>query len=182
MPVAGEGFQRKGLDYKSAEEHPSGITKIGIDDYAWKVAESLKLKPGGDLFKVIRDLGGRIHYQSPFSGVGDEDTVFVHGEGDFDIVLSELMSSRRNRFTAAHELGHYVLHSKVGKIPLKAARRGTGRSEWEANWFAAGLLMPKPQFLEQWEKGQTLPLLADYFLVSLPAAEVRAKSLGKIKA
>lgn len=175
-------FTRKGIAYARAENHACGITKDSIDAHAEKVAKYLELAPGGNVFEVIEQLGGRMHFRDPFEAEDYHDTIFVHGPGDFDIVLSTLTSARRDRFTAAHELGHYILHSSLGKQPLIAARRGTGRSEWEANWFAAGLLMPRSEFIEQSKRGLTEPLLADFFDVSLAAAQVRAKSLGTVKA
>lgn len=53
----------------------------------------------------------------------------------------------RDRFTAAHELGHYLMHRNA---PIKFHRAEQGRlpayldSEWQANRFAGGLLMPEP--------------------------------------
>jgi Zn-dependent peptidase ImmA (M78 family) len=51
----------------------------------------------------------------------------------------------RARFTAAHELGHFVLHTN---IPLARTRRGDGTApfrlaEPQANQFAAEILMPR---------------------------------------
>ena len=52
----------------------------------------------------------------------------------------------RDRFTLAHELGHYLLHDDV---TVGLARSGDGASvvtycdpEWQANAFAGELLMP----------------------------------------
>ncbi len=62
----------------------------------------------------------------------------------------------RWRFTAAHELGHFLIPSHKGnrrctKDDLREARQDTvyRRQETEANRFAAGLLMPKPSFLRK---------------------------------
>ncbi|MGH7488973.1 MAG: ImmA/IrrE family metallo-endopeptidase, partial [bacterium] len=41
----------------------------------------------------------------------------------------------RSRFDAAHELGHLVMHGSDDSVPTKAM-------EDQANWFAAGFLMP----------------------------------------
>ncbi|MDA0837815.1 MAG: ImmA/IrrE family metallo-endopeptidase [Planctomycetota bacterium] len=53
--------------------------------------------------------------------------------------------------------------------------RGSTRIEWEANWFAAGLLMPAAVFSEAMaEKGRdNLRALAHRFNVSIVAAEFR---------
>ena len=62
----------------------------------------------------------------------------------------------RWRFTAAHELGHFLIPSHKGnrqctKDDLRETRRDTEyhRQETEANRFAAGLLMPKPSFMRK---------------------------------
>ena len=48
-----------------------------------------------------------------------------------------------NRFTIAHELGHYVLHGLVEeKRMVKAARFGDSMAETEATVFALNLLIP----------------------------------------
>jgi Zn-dependent peptidase ImmA (M78 family) len=78
----------------------------------------------------------------------------------------------RQRFTIAHELGHFLLHEgqtihldeKVGafKINLRSSEFATGEDdeEKEANLFAAELLMPAA-FLEMDLRGKDLDLLGD---------------------
>jgi Zn-dependent peptidase ImmA (M78 family) len=78
----------------------------------------------------------------------------------------------RQRFTIAHELGHFFLHEghtvhldeKVGafKMNLRGPVSATGEDdeEKEANLFAAELLMPSA-FLEKDLEGKDLDLLAD---------------------
>lgn len=180
VPTGRSTMRRDGVDYKDAQDLASNLSKSDVDKYASEAAELLKLRPGGDLGKVVRALGGRIHFENPFFSDFEEGTIFVHGPDDFDIVLSSLASERRDRFTIAHELGHYLLHSKLGKHPLVATRSGTGRSEWEANWFAAGLLMPASIFIDAVKSGASVALLADRFLVSAAAVEVRKKSLNLV--
>lgn len=75
---------------------------------------------------------------------------------------------KRSRFTLAHELGHFYLnHGKfmsrescykeevdtnnIGSIDLNDVRR----MEWQANYFASCLLLPKEQFKKEFYK-QTL--------------------------
>lgn len=56
----------------------------------------------------------------------------------------------RRRFTLAHEIGHYCLHSSVTKTGFTDSRKSMSRTDsyWdrfesEANTFAAELLMPE---------------------------------------
>ena len=75
------------------------------------------------------------------------------GKTEGFILVKAGTPSPRWRFTAAHELGHFLLPSHKGnrqctKEDLRESRRDTvyHRQETEANRFAAGLLMPKPSF------------------------------------
>jgi predicted transcriptional regulator len=171
-------MRRMGIDYEPAEQHPCNLSKAKIDEYASNVAAALKFDPGGDVQALVRRLGGRIHIEDPFGPGPDEDSIFVHSKNDFDIILSAISSSRRDRFTIAHELGHYLLHSRLGERPLRANRSGSNRAEWEANWFAAGFLMPRDRFAKCHQDGYSIGRLADEFAVSESAARVRLEALG----
>lgn len=75
------------------------------------------------------------------------------GDG-YEIVVNKEHSKSRQRFTIAHELGHYIYHRDLlgkGTGDTRAFRaEGSGypnphialREEREANTFAANLLMP----------------------------------------
>lgn len=60
------------------------------------------------------------------------------------IFLNTSKTGERQRFDAAHELGHLVLHSEVNMDPSTSKER-----ESEANRFAAAFLMPKSAVLAQ---------------------------------
>lgn len=68
------------------------------------------------------------------------------------IILNDTITPQsRVNFTLAHELGHYVLpwHKEVEYIcgPVYVlAGLGPNNQEWEANQFAAELIMPEEQF------------------------------------
>ena len=102
----------------------------------------------------------------------------------------------RQRFTIAHELGHFFLHegelihfdSEPGAfmINLRDSSRGDSNDEREANFFAAELLMPAA-FLAKDLEGQHLDLLsgnkfleklARKYLVSAQALTFRLANLG----
>jgi Zn-dependent peptidase ImmA (M78 family) len=68
------------------------------------------------------------------------------------IGINSTHQSNRQRFTLAHELGHFLLHDQDAihvdrrfEIRLRNAKssEGTDNEEKEANLFAAELLMPK---------------------------------------
>jgi hypothetical protein len=62
-----------------------------------------------------------------------------------DVYMAAISGDGRARFTIAHEMGHFFLHTG---IPLARSTRGDGiasyrKSEPQANQFAAELLMPR---------------------------------------
>ena len=74
----------------------------------------------------------------------------------------------RQRFTVAHETGHFVLdHSDVfctlddrdNSDPRRA-------NEWQANVFASELLMPEPWVKDKWSRDKDFNDLAEQFFVS----------------
>lgn len=112
--------------------------------------------------------------------------------------------SPRRRFTLAHEIGHYCLHSAKSKKGFVDSQKTMSRTEsyWdsfesEANNFAAQLLMPKSLILDDGQrivdayKAKTsasgipvhvfIEAMADKFEVSSKAMEYRLKNLGIIK-
>jgi Zn-dependent peptidase ImmA (M78 family) len=112
------------------------------------------------------------------------------------IGVNSLHHPNRQRFTIAHEIGHYMLHDfdevhvdkSVVRLRSEASSAGTDKEEVEANRFAAELLMPK-EFLEPElsrfalndlfdERG--MQQLARHFQVSVQAMSNRLTSLGYI--
>lgn len=100
----------------------------------------------------------------------------------------------RQRFTIAHELGHYFSYksNKLSKAPLDATGELTdkvylGRSittdsnnqvEIEANAIAAELLMPKHIIDAMVQQGETIDHMAEKLGVSASALGFRLKNLG----
>ena len=99
----------------------------------------------------------------------------------------------RRRFTAAHELGHFVLHKDrmagfIADADISETDEANGDMEREANRFAAELLMPKEVIearAEELEKEHgACPRvvlayrLASELLVSREAMRYRLKTLG----
>lgn len=175
-------LKRPGIAYSEMGKglEPCGKTKAEVHEIAETLVEKYRLEPAQDIHTGIVDkMRGRITVTNFDDWLNRPDTILVHGQGDFDILIGPLQSSERARFATAHELGHYVLHSDYGRIPIIATREGTGRIEWEANWFAAALLMPSRMFTDAWHRSKgDIRYLAVHFDVSYAAAEIRAKSLG----
>jgi Zn-dependent peptidase ImmA (M78 family) len=115
------------------------------------------------------------------------------------IVVNISHHSNRQRFTIAHELGHYFLHKSSANVFFdesllffrdEKSTQGTKFQEVEANIFAAELLMPeqvmrerisqKPlDALDDFEQS-ALGQLATEFQVSCQALTIRLMRLGLI--
>ena len=114
-------------------------------------------------------------------------------DGRFHITINALDPPTRQRFTLAHELGHYMLHQRlVGDgVDDDKAYRSTHRGKYhntligpqeetEANKFAANLLMPKDLIVAEWSKdGATLQSMAVLFQVSEQAMSIRLGLQGR---
>lgn len=92
----------------------------------------------------------------------------------------------RKRFTVAHEIGHIILHHPLNekpfeKIDYRGANSTFDRKEWEANRFAAALLMPKDESKIIWEQTYDIDDFADRMGVSKVAAAIRLETLGFIE-
>lgn len=162
------------------EPAPANFSKESVEQLAEEIADTFGFKPGDSIESLIQNqLGGTIVYQDVDDWLRTESgSIEVRGRGNFTIYLSRFTSHLRDRFTMAHELGHYVLHSNFGERPVRVARDGSNRVEWEANWFAAGFLMPRRKFTQACRTTPEARRLAAKFDVSIAAAQVRMESLG----
>lgn len=102
---------------------------------------------------------------------------------DPEIYLNRSDSKNRQRFTCAHELGHYWRRTNAGQFDYhyidrrdELAGAGTNPDEIYANQFAAALLMP--QYEVRRSRGAELSLVARTFRVSPEAMAFRRKNLG----
>ncbi len=106
---------------------------------------------------------------------------------------NEKDNQNRVRFTIAHELGHYILHSKEQpifidkqpKVMYRNANSTTGElhKEREANAFAASLLMPRQLIRDEINTApnssdDAIEYLAKRFKVSEQAMSYRLANLG----
>jgi len=100
-------------------------------------------------------------------------------------------SQGRERFTIAHELGHFLLHSdesisssnfficRTKDIHSASSNQKKRGKEVEANRFAAELLMPErlvEQLAHRWKAN--IPKMANLFDVSAEAMGIRLTQLG----
>lgn len=139
-----------------------------------------------DPFAIARSMGIEIEFRT---GLPDDVSGLMIQEEAGDRVLAVINADHhfnRQRFTMAHELGHYTAiklanpNSTIGLVERRdeLAGAGTDPVEIDANSFAADLLMPEAAVrLWAW-RGKTREALAKDFGVSLSAMGYRLNKLG----
>jgi Zn-dependent peptidase ImmA (M78 family) len=120
--------------------------------------------------------------------------MLVIKDGRATIGVNQSHHPNRQRFTLAHELGHYLLHGKRTRVFVDSstmffrdglAAEGTDKVEIEANAFAAELLMPESvlrdiarhQPVDAFDD-RAIQSLAAKFGVSVRALTIRLTKLG----
>lgn len=101
----------------------------------------------------------------------DENSIIIRE----DVYENALKGNGRDRFTLAHELGHYLMHTKEETVFTRsnAQLKPYENSEWQANTFASELLMPEYLITDE----DTVFTLMSRFGVSSSAAKVRLSRL-----
>ena len=150
-------------------------------------------RPPVDPVRIAEDVLGivivKVSMSSDMSGMLVRETARVV------VGVNEGHSCSRQRFTIAHELGHFHLHKGRPMIIDSDVRvnfrdpvssLATDREEIEANRFAAALLMPDHMMRSSVVNGsfqtarELVELLAKSFKVSQAAANFRLVNLGLI--
>ncbi len=142
-----------------------------------------------DLEGIFSDLGIRFQKEWMANTSGS-----ITREGDkFTVSVNDLEPETRQRFTAAHELAHYLLHRALMDDGRRMLRHedtlydGGEQSgdvifkrthEIEANRVAAQIVMPKSLVEREYVKTSDAEVLANKFGVSKAAIEIRLKTLG----
>ncbi|MFL9873836.1 ImmA/IrrE family metallo-endopeptidase [Paraburkholderia megapolitana] len=145
-----------------------------------------------DVEVVAKQMGCKVMFQALKS---DLSGLLVNQPGNCLIGVNSHQSKTRQRFTIAHELGHFLLQHKgemfVDGTVLRRdenSSRATDPQEIEANRFAAALLMPAEWvYAKLTENRKQSPngsveevtsALASQFDVSSQAMSIRLANLG----
>jgi Zn-dependent peptidase ImmA (M78 family) len=134
-----------------------------------------------NIFKILRAhriIVLHVKAGSEFNGL------FVRLRSRPVIVLNATHPPARRRFTAAHELYHYLRHLDDPHTPAPSFHDSPDadgysavREEREANRFAARLLMPREAVVSAAEEGLDCEAMAKRFFVSLDAMRIRLREL-----
>lgn len=165
-------------------------TRHYINDLAESVLKYYDIPiPIANIEDVVTQMGGTIE---TLPGLNLYDgTIRKTGEKSFQIAVSPYQSRERRAFTIAHELGHLFLHMGFQTDASvwnqqdneNYTRFGNSEQEYQANEFAAALLMPAEQYrqvLNQYAVSGRVDVgkIAGYFHVSIAAATNRGRFLG----
>ncbi|ELV8635970.1 ImmA/IrrE family metallo-endopeptidase [Vibrio vulnificus] len=142
-----------------------------------------------NLRKLCDDLGIELSYVTMDDEISGE--IERRKDGGFAINVNKNHHPNRQRFTIAHELGHFIHHrSLIGDgIDDNKAYRSVNQGKYfnqnitlgherEANTFAASLLMPKEIVARCNQDGMSTSEMAEYFKVSQAAMSYRLQGLG----
>ena len=150
-------------------------------------------KPPVPVEMIARNLGTQIRY-SPFEG---DISGMVFRDKDRTVIgVNSLHHPNRQRFTIAHEVGHFLLHEgaevhvdKTFRVNLRddVSSKAVDKEEIEANRFAAELLLPEHMLIQDL-KGQEIDFedqgdlrgLSKRYRVSVQALTFRLINLGLI--
>lgn len=145
-----------------------------------------------NVFDMAKSLGINVIFDSLDS---DTSGIMLHKNNKTRIAINSSHHINRQRFTLAHEIGHFKLHlSNKEKETIfvdkrffrnKESSKGSTRIEIEANAFAACLLMPKI-FMKKSIKNTVISdidvfKLALQYEVSEQAMTLRLVKLGYIE-
>lgn len=151
-------------------------------EQAWRPLDDPGALPV-DPVRIARSLGMEVYAAVLPSG----ESGMLVGAPDTDpvIYINERDGAPRQRFTCAHEIGHYVGRVGAGDTSFRfrdkrdqLSSEGTDPDEVYANRFAAALLMPAPAVGREHAKTRNPALLASRFGVSAAAMTIRLEVLG----
>lgn len=162
---------------------PCHFDRVTANDYGEQLSREVGIGRLADMAEVVQSMGGRLRRvqrtQLALGGPARLASLCVYGPGNFEIRVPDDVGEREQRFLAAHELGHLVLHAPLSPTgQLVAWYHGESEAEREANWFATGFLMPESNVraAHQELRGVTVDL-ADHFGVSLERIKNRCREL-----
>jgi Zn-dependent peptidase ImmA (M78 family) len=146
----------------------------------------------------VEQLAKALHIDVRYSaGAEDVSGALIRNEESTVIAVNSAQHENRQRFTIAHEIGHFLLHKGTQvhfdedfRINYRNAisSDATEQDEIEANGFAAALLMPEPFLRRDWSRlkpedaaiANAIKSLAVRYKVSMKAMEHRLVNLGFI--
>lgn len=143
---------------------------------------------GRRLHKILPEIGLQIHYRNATSYEGA--LLRMKGIPRGYVVLSSQVRETRQRFTLAHEIGHYLLPDQqdicqpCGKAQIESWDETLVKPERDANQFAAEILMPRSiiqPFLNESPRFSHIEQISQECETSLTASAYRLCELSSFR-
>ncbi len=126
---------------------------------SWSQASGAPIRPPIPVEQIAEQyLGIRVEFDDLEALLGMPDVLGATWVEEKRMIINERLlegSEGRVTFTCSHEIGHWILHRKYleesvfrkGKVPSIVCRQSSQktRGEWQADHFAACLLLPAAQ-------------------------------------
>jgi len=166
-----------------------------IKEIEQRADELLKAAGSGRIPVPVEDIAGHFKFRIGRAPSKDFSGFVLRKDGAGLIGINSSESPRRQRFTIAHELGHFFLHpSKEAFVDYRQNGKKQIRTlkEREADLFAASLLMPRLELNKDFTKiakdalfdeeqvANTISFLANRYEVSEEAMRIRLMTLGMV--
>ncbi len=145
-----------------------------------------------DIIKLTLALGIKVYQVEEVEEGFNAKIALAEDDESFEILVNANHSFNRQRFSIAHEIGHFVLHRPALEKRKELHRLCSyaddldSRMEQEADLLAEELLIPQKiledRFLSSLKKDDLISIskireIAEYFKVSLIVAKIRLKNL-----
>lgn len=139
-----------------------------------------------NIISLVIEQGLKISYFNPAQSKSTtlEGVSGLLDKANKTIYINSTESAERQRFTIAHELGHYVFNHDNDKFGLnyRDGSKVKNSAEKQADDFAAEVLMPSPvirkKLKEYSDARPTLSEIASLFGVSKEAMQVKLDTMG----
>lgn len=137
-----------------------------------------------DIDKIVERIGLEVTY-APLKGTTSGIILKRDKDSDPEIYIDSTEPRVRQRFTLAHELGHYYdrasAHDLEYSFQDKRSPSDYNLREFYADEFAGNLLMPAGEVERLRKRDYSIPGMAAYFGVSGSAMAMRLSRIAKAK-
>lgn len=165
-------------------QNPEPDLITGVEDIIRDAVNNKFVDGNGNL--QLDEVAKRQNIDVVYEDLPSSESGYIKRENNhYTIGVNRKHNPRRQRFTLAHELGHFFLHKSdssgdtVFRDEIFFRIENSSSIEYAANEFASRLLIPANRLEEKLAEGICdINSLADYFDVSVPAMKYRVISLG----
>ncbi len=146
-----------------------------IVNIALKLIDKYKTR---DPFELINALGIELMFDGNFSKLKGFYTVMNRQSY---IVINSNLTEEKTKIVAAHELGHHILHKRFasGRVMQEFELYDmTARPEYEANCFAAELLISDSEITELINSGYDMEQIASILKTDINVVGIKLGNLN----